>query len=61
MTAIPKSHPLLTRSANTMLRDCRQILARQIRLKRKIERAGGAFEVETLKSPFVAYTKGEKR
>lgn len=56
MTAIPKSHPLLTRSANTMLRDCRQI-----RLKRKVERAGGKFEAETLKSPFVAYTSGGKR
>lgn len=61
MTAIPKSHPLLPRSANTMLRDCRQILARQLRLKRRIERGGGKFEVERLTMPFVAYTKGEKR
>ena len=61
MITIPKHIALLPRSANAMLRDCRQILARQIRLKRRIERAGGAFEVERLTMPFVAYTKGEKR
>jgi hypothetical protein len=36
MTKIPKSHPLLPYSANVMLRDCRQILARELRRQRKI-------------------------
>ena len=43
---IPKQHPLLPYSANVMLRDCRQILAKQLRAKRKIERAGGRLEVK---------------
>ena len=45
---IPKYHPLLPYSANVMLRDCRQILAKQIRAKRKIERAGGKFEIRDI-------------
>jgi hypothetical protein len=35
---IPKHHPLLPYSANVMLRDCRQILARELRRQRKIRR-----------------------
>ena len=35
---IPKSHPLLPYSANVMLRDCRAILARELRRQRKIRR-----------------------
>jgi hypothetical protein len=35
---IPKSHPLLPYSANVMLRDCRQILARELRRQRKLKR-----------------------
>jgi hypothetical protein len=35
---IPKHHPLLPYSANVMLRDCRAILARELRRRRKIRR-----------------------
>jgi hypothetical protein len=38
---IPKHHPLLPYSANVMLRDCRQILARELRRQRKIKRLKG--------------------
>jgi len=38
---IPKSHPLLPYSANVMLRDCRQMVARELRRQRKIRRLKG--------------------
>jgi len=38
---IPKSHPLLPYSANVMLRDCRAILARELRRQRRIKRMKG--------------------
>ena len=39
---IPKLHPLLTYSANVMLRDCRAMLARELRRQRKIRRLKNA-------------------
>lgn len=41
LPVIPKSHPLLPYSANVMLRDCRAILARELRRQHKIRRLKG--------------------
>lgn len=42
MTArIPKHHPLLPYSGNAMLRDCRAMVARELRRQRKIKRLEG--------------------
>jgi len=35
---IPKHHPLLPYSGNVMLRDCRAMVARELRRQRKIKR-----------------------
>jgi len=59
---IPKHHPLLPYSANVMLSDCRQILARQLKTKRKIERAGGKFEVRDIApSLWLGYTRMKEK
>lgn len=56
---IPKHHPLLPYSANVMLRDCRQILARELR-RQLLTSAGFTWASKTLRAyVLIGYPKDD--